>query len=145
LFIGIAALAFMLWEPQIEGINAQATQFEVYFKDLFLAYAYVASIPFFLALFQAFKLLGFAGQNQVFAPAAVKALRTMKYCGLTMLGFVIVSVVFMPFADPDDRPPGVMIRLVLAFGSIVIATAAAIFERLLQHAVDMKSESDLTV
>jgi DUF2975 family protein len=31
------------------------------------------------------------------------------------------------------------------FASIVIATAAAVFQRLLQNAVDIKSENDLTV
>ena len=78
--IGIGALALMLWEPHIEGRNAHATLFEIYFKDPFLAYAYIASIPFFVALYQAFKVLGYAGQNKVFSQAAVKALRTIKYC-----------------------------------------------------------------
>jgi hypothetical protein len=45
--IGIGALAIMLWEPHIEGRNAHATLFEIYFKDPFLAYAYIGSIPFF--------------------------------------------------------------------------------------------------
>ena len=78
--IGIGALALMLWEPHIEGRNAHATLFEIYFKDPFLAYAYIASISFFVALYQAFKVLGYAGQNKVFSQAAVKALRTIKYC-----------------------------------------------------------------
>jgi hypothetical protein len=50
--IGIGALALMLWEPHIEGRNAHATLFEIYFNDPFLAYAYLASIPFFVALYQ---------------------------------------------------------------------------------------------
>ena len=56
--IGVGALAFMLREPHIEGRNAHVTLFEIYFKDPFLAYAYIASIPFFVALYQAFKVLG---------------------------------------------------------------------------------------
>src|SRR5919106_5021297 len=90
-FIGIGALALMLWEPHLEGRNAHATPFEIYFKDPFLAYAYVASIPFFAALYQAFKVLGYAGQKEVFSPEAVKALRTIKYCALAIIGFVAVS------------------------------------------------------
>ena len=35
--------------------------------------------------------------------------------------------------------------IVTTFISIVIATAAAVFEKLLQNAVDIKSENDLTV
>ena len=81
--IGIGALALMLWEPHIEGRNKHATPSEIYFKDPFLAYAYVASIPFFVALYQAFKVLGYAGRNEIFSQAAVNALRTIKWCALT--------------------------------------------------------------
>jgi hypothetical protein len=35
--------------------------------------------------------------------------------------------------------------LLVTFGSIVIAAAAAMFQRILQNAVDLKSENDLTV
>jgi hypothetical protein len=145
--IGIGALAFMLWEPHIEGRNKHATLFEIYFKDPFLAFAYIASIPFFVALFQAFKLLGYAGQNKVFTPQAVKALRTIKHCAIAIIGFVAVSVIFMPFSDSDDDdgPQGVVMRILLTFGSIVVATAAATFERIFQNAVEIKSENDLTV
>src|SRR5213592_1021460 len=91
--IGIGALAIMLWEPHIEGRNVHATLFEIYFKDPFLAYAYIASIPFFVALYQAFKLLGYIGRNEVFSQRSVKALRTIKYCAIAIIGFVVVSVV----------------------------------------------------
>ena len=33
--LGIGALALMLWEPHVEGRNARATLFEIYFKDPF--------------------------------------------------------------------------------------------------------------
>jgi DUF2975 family protein len=143
--IGIGALALMLWEPHIEGRNAHATLFEIYFKDPFLAYAYTASIPFFVALYQAFKVLGYVRQNKTFSQATVKALRTIKYCAIAIIGFVAVSVIFMMFADKDDRPAGVFMRILIAFPSTVVATAAAMFERIFQNAVDIKSENDLTV
>lgn len=143
--IGIGALALMLWEPHIEGRNAHATVFEIYFKDPFLAYAYIASIPFFVALYQGFKVLGYAGQNKVFSQAAVKALRTIKFCAIAIIGFVAVGELFIMMGDSDDRAGGVFMGVLITFGSIVIATAAATFERILQNAVDMKSENDLTV
>ena len=143
--IGIGTLALMLWEPHIEGRNAHATLFEIYFKDPFLVYAYIASIPFFIALYQAFKVLEYVRQNKTFAQATVKALRIIKYCAIAIIGFVAVSVIFIMFADQDDRPAGVFMRILIAFPSIVVATAAAMFERILQNAVDIKSENDLTV
>src|SRR6266550_4337852 len=137
--IGIGALAVMLWEPHLEGRNAHATPFEIYFKDPFLAYAYVASIPFFAALYQAFKVLGYARQNNVFSQAAVKALRTIKFCAIAIIGFVAVGEVFIMFGNSDDRAGGVFMGILITFGSIVMDTAAAMFERILQNAVDIKS------
>jgi hypothetical protein len=101
--IGLAALAFLLGMPQLEGRNKNATQFEVYFKDPFLVYAYVASIPFFMALYQAFKALGYAGQNEVFSPAAVKAFRTIRYCAMVLIGFIIVGVLILLSSESDDH------------------------------------------
>jgi hypothetical protein len=143
--IGIGALALMLWEPHLEGRNAHATVFEVYFKDPFLAYAYLASIPFFVALYNGFKVLGYAGQDKVFSQAAVKALRTIKFCAIAMIGFVAGAEIFILMSDSDDAAGGVVMGGVIAFGSIVMATAAAMFERILRNAVEIKSENDLTV
>jgi len=146
-FIGIGALAFLLGVPHLEGRNKHATLFEIYFKDPFLAFAYVASIPFFVALYQAFRLLGYAGKDQALTHATVGALRTIKLCALAVLAFVAASVVFMPFADPadDDGPQGVVMRVFAAFVAIVAAAAAAMFERIFRNAVAIKSENDLTV
>ena len=146
--IGIGALALMLWEPHIEGRNAHATLFEIYFKDPFLALVYAGSIPFFIALYQAFKVLGYAGRNQVFSPAAVKALRTIKFCALAIIGLLVVEeIVIMLMNNGDSDNPGapIFMGVLITFPSIVVATAAAMFERILQNAVDIKSENDFTV
>ncbi len=146
--IGTGALALLLWEPHLEGRNKDATLFEIYFKDPFLALVYAGSIPFFIALYQAFKVLGYAGRNQVFSPAAVKALRTIKFCALAIIGFVLVEeVVIMLMNNGDSDNPGapIFIGVLITFPSIVVAAAAAMFERILQNAVDLKSENDLTV
>src|SRR2546422_1518662 len=108
--IGIGALAMMLWEPHIEGRNAHATLFEIYFKDPFLAYAYTGSIPFFVALYQAFNVLGYVRQNKTFSQATVKALGTIKYCAIAIIGFVAVGVIFIIFSDKNDRPAGGFFR-----------------------------------
>lgn len=142
---GLVVLTFMLWEPHLEGRNVNATVFQIYFKDPFLAYAYIASIPFFVGLYQAMKVLGYARQDEVLSPSAVRALRIIKYCALVIIGFVVLSVVFMTLDDPEDRPPGVVMRIGITFGSIIVAAAAGTFERILQNAVSIKSENDLTV
>ena len=90
-------------------------------------------------------MLGYIGENKTFSQATVNSLRTIKYCAIVIVGFVAVSVIFMISGDRDDRPAGVFMRLLVTFPSIIVATAAAMFERILQNAVDLKSENDLTV
>ena len=145
--VGIGALALLLWEPHLEGRNAHATPFEIYFKDPFLAYVYLGSIAFFVALFQAFTLLGYIGRNSVFSLDSVRALRIIKYCAITLVAMVgaAVAYLFLFVRGKDDIAGGVAMGLVLMFISTVMATAAAIFERILQRAVDIKAEHDLTV
>lgn len=146
--IGFGALALLLWEPHLEGRNAHATLFQVYFNDPFLVYVYTGSIAFFVALYQAFKLLGYVARDEVFSQRSVKALRTIKYCALTLVAFLLGAEAYFSIVQRgkgEDIAGGVMMGLFLIFISVVIATAAAVFEKTLQSAVEMKSENDLTV
>lgn len=142
--IGIGALAFLLWEPQIEGRNAHATPFEIYFKDPFLAYAYVASIAFFVGLYQTFKVLGYIGHNKAFSEPTMKSLRIVKFCALAIIGFVAIGELFIVLGSNEDHAGGVFIGVLITFGSLIVGTTAAMFERILQNAVGTKSENNLT-
>jgi hypothetical protein len=142
---GTGALAFLIWEPHLEGRNAHATLFEMYFKDPFLAYAYIGSVPLFVGLYHAFKVLGYVGSDREFSHSAVRSLRTIKYCAMALIGFVALGEVFILSNKGEDRAGAVMMGVVIVFLSIVVATAMAILERGLKDAVAMKSENDLTV
>ena len=141
ILVGIFALAFMLWEPHLEGRNVNATLFQVYFNDPFLAYAYTASIAFFVALYQTFKLLGFVGQNKVFSLDSVRALRTIKYCATVVVGFVVVADAYLFIVRPeDDIAGGVFMGLLMIAVAGISATVARMFEHTLQSALDIKSK-----
>ena len=145
--LSVGVLAFLLLEPQLEGRNTNATQFEIYFKDPFLAYIYLASIPFFVGSYQAFKMLGYARRDEIFSQRSVRALRIIKYCAITTAIFFLgaEAYIFIFVRGTDDVAGGVMMGAFIIFVCAVIATAAALFERILQNAVDIKSENDLTV
>jgi Protein of unknown function (DUF2975) len=134
--IGIGTLAFMLWEPHLEGRNTHATTFEIYFKDPFLTYVYVGSTPFFVALYRAFGLFGHIRQKGAFSQVTVDALQAIKRCAIVLLGFVAAGAIFiMMFGDKEDRPPGIVMSFVLILVSSLIATTAALFARNLQTAL----------
>jgi len=144
--IGIVALAILIRFPLTEGRAANLDLFSIY-ADPFILYGYAASIAFFVALYKAFKLLGYIGQNKVFSSNAVKALKSIKYCAIVLSALIVIAGLFIRIShNKDDDPAGFLaICIVTTFVAVVIATAAAIFEKVLQNAIDMKSENDLTI
>ena len=136
---GISALVLLLWEPHTEGVNAHATFFEVYL-DPFIALVYTGSIPFFAALYQAFKVLGYARQDKVFSPKAVKALHTIRNCAIAVVCFVGAEEIFIMLNHGnDDVAGGVFIGVLIAFGSLIVIASAIVFEWILQNGVDIQS------
>lgn len=135
--IGLGVLALMLWEPHLEGRNAHATTFEIYFKDPFLAYVYVGSIPFFVALYQAFRVLGAVKREGTFSAATLRALRIVKRCALTIVGFVVGALaIILAFGDGEDRPGGVFMCGLAILAASAIATTAALLARSLLGALN---------
>jgi hypothetical protein len=144
--IGLVALALMLWFPLTEGRATNLDLFSIY-ADPFILYGYAASVAFFIALYKAFRLLGYIGQNKVFSSSSVNALKSIKYCAIVLGSLIVIAGLIIRVShDKDDDPAGFLAMcIVTTFVTIVVATAAAIFEKILQNAVDMKSENDLTI
>lgn len=120
ILIGLGAIAFLLWQPLVEGRNATATLFEVYFQDPFLAFAYIASIPFFIGLYQLFKLVKFPEQRN---------LQIIRNCALITIPFIIIGVIWILQVESDDRPPIIALGTITTLLSIAAAVTAAVFEK----------------
>ena len=143
--IGIVTLAIMIRFPLTEGRAVNLDLFSIY-SDPFIIYGYVASIAFFVALYQAFKLLGYIRQNKVFSLNSVKALRTIKYCAIILSASIVIAGLYIRIfhAEGDDPAGFLAMCIVTTFISIVVATVASVFEKTLQSAVEIKSENNLT-
>ena len=100
-------------------------------------------MAFFVALYNAFRLLGYIGQNKVFSTSSVKTLKNIKHCAILLSILIVVAGLFIRLTHNTEDDPAICI--VTTFVAIVVATAVAVFEKLLQNAIDMKSENDLTV
>jgi len=145
LLIGIGALIGMLWFPQTEGRATNLDLISIY-TDPFIVYIYIASIPFFVGLYQAFKLLNFIDANKAFSQGAINTLGNMKFASLGLIVFIAFAMFYLRFFAHGDDPAGpTALGILASFAAAVIATAAAVFQKLLQNAVDIKSENDLTV
>ncbi|MDM5155543.1 DUF2975 domain-containing protein [Bacillus sp. DX1.1] len=107
---------------------------------------YVSVIPFFVALYQAFRLLSYIDKNKAFSELSVRALKNIKYCAITIsILYVVGMPLFYLMAEIDDAPGIILIGLVVIFASMVIAVFSAVLQKLLKDAIDIKSENDLTV
>lgn len=111
-----------------------------------IAVVYVTAVVFFVALYQTFKLLTYIDKNKAFSDLSVRALQNIKHCALTISGLYVVCMPFLMIVGQEDDAPGlVAIGMVIIFASIVVAVFAAVLQKLLKHAIDIKSENDLTV
>lgn len=144
--IGIVVLVVLIRLPLTEGRATNLDLLSIY-ADPFILYGYAASIAFFVALYKAFKLLGYIGENKVFSSNSVGALKSIKYCAIVLSILIVTAGLYIKiFHNKEDDPAGFLaICIVTTFASIIVATAAAIFEKILQNAIDMKSENDLTI
>lgn len=117
-----------------------------------LSYAFLigtclAAIPFFTALCQSYKLLGYIDTGCVFSELSVNALRSIRRSAF--IEFLICSLGGLPFfyivAKKDDAPGLVIIGMMIVGVAFVIFVFASVLNRVLQDAIAMKSENDLTV
>lgn len=81
ILIGIGVLAALIRFPQTEGRASNLSLIEIY-SDPLIIYMYVASITFFVGLFQAFKLVDIMDNNKLSSLAAIRSFNTIKYCAL---------------------------------------------------------------
>ncbi|MDU5110377.1 MAG: DUF2975 domain-containing protein [Clostridium sp.] len=117
-----------------------------YLKYPILIGLYGTAIAFFAILYQAFKLLTYIDKGDAFSKLSVKALKNIKYSAVSISTiYVLLSPLLYIIAEMDDAPGIILIVLVFIFASAVISVFAALLQKLLQEAIDIKSENDLTI
>lgn len=147
ILIGIPVLALCIFfVPGIANYTTELYPDHAYLKYLVFIDLYATAIPFYLALYQAFKLLGYIDGNNAFSELSVRVLKNIKYCAITISSLYVVGMpLFYLIAEKDDAPGLIVIGMVIIFASVVIAVFAAVLQKLLKEAIDIKSENDLTV
>lgn len=147
ILIGIPVFALCIFLiPNIGNYAADLYPDIAYIKYLVLINLYATVIPFYFALYQAFKLVSYIDKGNAFSKLSVRALKKIKQCAVTISVLYVVGMpLFYLVAERDDAPGIIIIGMILIFASMVIAVFAAVLQRLLKDAIDIKSENDLTV
>lgn len=143
--IGLAVLAIFSYPLPSIAIRASG-YFPAYILYPIVVCICFSAVPFFIALLQALKLLGLIDADNAFSEASVFALRKIKWCAAAVTAtYAICSPFLYMAAEMDDAPGFVAGGLILASAALIIAVFAAILEKLLRRAIDIKAENDLTV
>lgn len=129
---GLCALVFMITEPLFEGRNVNATLFQVYFNDVFLVCAYIASVSFFVVLYQVFKLFGYAGEGKMSSVNSVSALVAIKYSAVSLIISLLAGETYLFLVQrkiEEDIAGGVAMGLMLILVFSIVAAVASRFEK----------------
>ncbi len=143
---GVAVLLFVLIVPGIfRGWNAEYPN-ATYVRIPFVFLLTLSAIIFFAVLYQAAKLLKYIDKNKTFSTLMTRALKNIKYLAAAMstMHVLLLPCVFV-VADQEDAPGLVLMGMLFALAPLAISVFAALMQRLLQNAIDIKSENDLTV
>ncbi|MEK3973811.1 DUF2975 domain-containing protein [Psychrobacillus sp. FSL K6-1267] len=145
--MGIPVLALCIFlVPEIANFAEELYPDIPYLKYLVFIDLYATAIPFYFALYQAFKLLSYIDMGNAFSEISVRALKNIKYCALAISSLYVLGMpLFFLVADKDDAPGVIVIGLIMIFASMVIVVFSAVLQKLLQEAIHIKSENDLTV
>jgi len=148
IFIGCIALALCVFSLPNVWIGAAREWPMISARLLYpgLIGIYATIIPFLLALYQAFRLLRLIDRHNAFSKSSIDALRNISFCAvaMTLLYFLAMPLV-VSVADSDDAPGLVLISFAFACAPLVIATFAAVLQKLVRNALDMKTENDFTI
>lgn len=142
----VVVIAAIVWLPCMDARSVGNNPNPGLIDYGILVYVYTGIIPYLFAIYQAFNLLRYIDKDEPFTERSVAALRNIKYCALSIIGLLLAGAAsLMIFGVDDDAAGPVALMVYISFVSTVIATFAALLQKLIQNGIDIKSENDLTV
>jgi hypothetical protein len=130
-----------LWKAGIRNVP----EFRYVFFPAMIG-VFLTTAPFFFALYQALRLLQNIDADNAFSEMSVQALRLIKYSAVAMSAcYAAAMPMAVVFAELDDAPGLIPISAAIVAAPLIVATFAAVLQKLIGSAVDMKAENDLTV
>ncbi|WFA10184.1 DUF2975 domain-containing protein [Tissierella sp. Yu-01] len=137
---------FLIGLPVIALCIFWVPSFVNYLQFPIIVGVYATAITYFIALSQALNLLSYIDKNKAFSQLSVNALMNIKRCAITIsIIYSLLVPLLYPVAEVDDAPGLIAFPLIIIFASFVIAVFAAVLQRLLKEAIDIKSDNDLTI
>ena len=145
--IGLGVLALCIFLLPLMWIHAyDEWPQHGYAVQAAVAAMYLSAIPFYIGIYNGWRVLGAIDKGQAFSLQPVRALRAIAICAAVIsLVYMLSLPFFYIWADNTDAPGLMVIGLFLAGLPLIISVAVALLGRLLHEAIAIKTENDLTV
>lgn len=143
--IGLIVISLSLfWLPYAANSLAEMYPEYAHLRFPILIGIYLTVIPFFIALYHALKLLHVIEQQRAFSPISVNALKQIKYCAITISLIYIIGAIYL-ITENALHPSLIVIGVTIIFASFVVSVFSDVLQKLLNSALEIKLENDLTV
>lgn len=133
-----------LWLPVVANETAEIYPEYAYLKFPVLISLNITSIPFFLALYQAWKLLNYIDNENAFSHQSAISLGHIKNYAIAIIVIYIIGM-FSLVLQNALHPGIAIIGLVIIFATLVISIFATVLQELLRSVLEIKAENDLTI
>lgn len=128
----VLVVSGLLYFPQTEGRAVNLDLVSIYTDPLIL-YVYVGSIPFFIGLYQCFKLLNLIDENKILSQRLITTLRNIEIVSMSQIGFIVLALLYIRFFAQGEDPAGpIVLGMIVSFIAAIIGIGAAVFQRSLQ-------------
>lgn len=143
--IPVAALSVLLL-PWIARDAAQSSIRMAYVIYGILILMYISVVPFFAALYQGFRLLGYIDSNKAFSELSLKSIQKIRSCAAAIsIIYLFAMPLFYIVAEIDDAPGVILLGMIFVFAPLTVTVFAAILKKLLKNAIDLKNDNELTI
>lgn len=130
--------------PGLAAFSAVENPEFAYLKLPVLLGLYATEIPFFLALYQAYRLIQSIESGKAFTLEAANTLRMIKICAWVITGIYSAGALFLLLQGALH--PGIAAAgLVIVLASMTISIFSALLHEMLSHALEMNSDNELTI
>ena len=146
IFIGIPVLALCIFlVPKIGNFAGELYPNIAYLKSLVLIDMYAAAIPFYFALYQAFKLLTYIEKNNAFSELSLQSLKVIKKCTFTVILFILLAIVYLrahaQFTGDDAAGP-ISLGLMGILATSIIAAIVDVFQKPIKNVMDSQPKNN---
>lgn len=143
--LGVGLLAFAIFYlPYFANLAANYYKELAFLKTPVMIFVYISAIPFYIALFQGYKICGTIIKSNPFSKENVKSFRIASISALS------VSVLY--FAGTGvfalvkvDRPIMYIIFILIGACALVFTLLCEVLSQLLKKAIEISEENELTV